>query len=103
MTEQGWIFRNGNTVRNWAAALSSWWRKRDVHERGKRIRLAREREVAAIGKRVELNEKANSEREKRLESGTAASSRYFNGRPKLSNHVNISEAEKNSILRQIGI
>jgi hypothetical protein len=103
MTEQGWIFRNGNTVRNWAAALSSWWRKRDVHERGKRIRLAREREVAAIEKRVELNEKANSEREKRLESGTSANSRYFNGRPKLSNHVNISEAEKNSILRQIGI
>ena len=43
------------------------------------------------------------ERRRNDESGTAANSRYFNGRPKLSNHVNISEAEKNSILRQIGI
>ena len=36
-------------------------------------------------------------------SASDSSSRYHNGRPKLSNHVNISEAEKNSILRQIGI
>jgi hypothetical protein len=36
-------------------------------------------------------------------SASVTSSRYHNGRPKLSNHVNISEAEKNSILRQIGI
>jgi hypothetical protein len=45
------------------------------------------------------------ERRKKDEPSSASdsSSRYHNGRPKLSNHVNISEAEKNSILRQIGI
>lgn len=45
------------------------------------------------------------ERRKKDEPSSAndSRSRYHNGRPKLSNHVNISEAEKNSILRQIGI
>ena len=43
------------------------------------------------------------ERRRKDEPDSSANSRYFNGRPKLSNHVNISEAEKNSILRQIGI
>ena len=45
------------------------------------------------------------ERRKKDEPSSAngGSSRYHNGRSKLSNHVNISEAEKNSILRQIGI
>lgn len=103
MTEQEWIALNGRSIRNWTGVLRKWWNGRHKHERGIRREAALEREVSALEKRVELDEKFNQEREKRLASGTGGNSRYFNGRPKLSNHVNISEEEKNDILGKIGI
>jgi hypothetical protein len=41
------------------------------------------------------------ERRRKDEPSTAnvSSSRYHNGRPKLSNHVNISEEERNDLLK----
>ena len=78
--------------------------KRDIHERGKRIVAARERDVAALEKRVELTEKANAAREAKQNAAASASSnsRYHNGRLKLSNHVDISEEERNEILEDFG-
>ena len=104
MSEQSWILRNGHTVRNWASVLGSWWKKRDIHERGKRIAAALERDVAALEKRVELTEKANAAREAKQNAAASANanSRYHNGRPKLSNHVDISEEEFNDLLKDFG-
>ena len=76
-------------------------KKRDIHERGKRIVAARERDVAALEKRVELTEKANAAREAKQNAAASANnnSRYHNGRLKLSNHVDISEEERNDLLK----
>ena len=104
MVAQNWIMSNGGDIRNWSAILLSWWENRGKHERGKRIAAALERDVAALEKRVELTEKANAAREAKQNAAASANanSRYHNGRPKLSNHVDISEEERNEILEGFG-
>ena len=101
MTEQSWILRNGHNVRNWATVLRHWWDRRHEHYRRE---AALERDVAALEKRVELTEKANAAREAKQNAAASANanSRYHNGRPKLSNHVDISEEERNEILEGFG-
>ena len=98
MTEQSWILRNGHNVRNWATVLRHWWDRRHEHCRRE---AARERDVAALEKRVELTEKANAAREAKQNAAASANSnsRYHNGRLKLSNHVDISEEERNDLLK----
>ena len=98
MTEQSWILRNGHNVRNWATVLRHWWDRRHEHYRRE---AALERDVAALEKRVELTEKANAAREAKQNAAASASSnsRYHNGRLKLSNHVDISEEERNDLLK----
>ena len=97
MTEQSWILRNGHNVRNWATVLRHWWDRRHEHYRRE---AALDRDVAALEKRVELTEKANAAREAKQNAAASANnnSRYHNGRLKLSNHVNISEEERNDLL-----
>ena len=101
MTEQSWILRNGHNVRNWATVLRHWWDRRHEHYRRE---AALERDVAALEKRVELTEKANAAREAKQNAAASANnnSRYHNGRLKLSNHVDISEEERNEILEDFG-
>ena len=98
MTEQSWILRNGHNVRNWATVLRHWWDRRHEHYRRE---AALERDVAALEKRVELTEKANAAREAKQNAAASANSnsRYYNGRLKLSNHVDISEEERNDLLK----
>ena len=104
MLAQNWIMSKGGDIHNWTAILLSWWENRGKHERGKRIAAALERDVAALEKRVELNEKANAAREAKQNAAASANvnSRYHNGRPKLSNHVDISEEEFNDLLKDFG-
>ena len=100
MTEQSWILRNGHNVRNWATVLRHWWDRRHEHYRRE---AARDRDVAALEKRVELTEKANAAREAKQNAAAANNNpRYHNGRLKLSNHVDISEEERNEILEDFG-
>ena len=101
MTTQCWHDRRGVQIRNWTYSLRKWGNNKDKHERGKRIVAALERDVDALEKRVELTEKANAAREAKQNAAASANnnSRYYNGRLKLSNHVNISEEERNDLLK----
>ena len=104
MTTQCWHDRRGVQIRNWTYSLRKWGNNKDKHERGKRIVAALERDVDALEKRVELTEKANAAREAKRNAAASANnnSRYYNGRLKLSNHVDISEEERNEILEDFG-
>ena len=82
-TAKGW--RVGSTVmKSWHAACTTWQKNCDQREKCEAIRQAH------IDARFEKRNAAASANN---------NSRYYNGRLKLSNHVNISEEERNDLLK----
>ena len=82
-TAKGW--RVGSTVmKSWHAACTTWQKNCDQRNKTEAIRQAH------IDARFEKRNAAAS---------ASSNSRYYNGRLKLSNHVDISEEERNDLLK----
>ena len=105
-TAKGW--RVGSTVmKSWHAACTTWQKNCDQREKCEAIRQAHydakmdEREAIRQAHIDARFDKRDAAREAKQNAAASASSnsRYHNGRLKLSNHVDISEEERNDLLK----
>ena len=85
-TAKGWRV-GSHVMKSWHAACTTWQKNCDQREKCEAIRQAH------IDARFEKRNAAAS---------ASSNSRYHNGRLKLSNHVDISEEERNEILEGFG-
>lgn len=85
-TAKGWRV-GSHVMKSWHAACTTWQKNSEQRDKTEAIRKAH------IDARFDKRNAAAS---------ANSNSRYHNGRPKLSNHVDISEEERNEILEDIG-
>ena len=82
-TAKGWRV-GSHVMKSWHAACTTWQKNSDQRNKTEAIRQAH------IDARFEKRNAAAS---------ASSNSRYYNGRLKLSNHVDISEEERNDLLK----
>ena len=105
-TAKGWRV-GSHVMKSWHAACTTWQKNSDQREKCEAIRQAHydakmdEREAirqAHIDARFDKRDAAREAKQKAAASASS-NSRYYNGRLKLSNHVDISEEERNDLLK----
>ena len=105
-TAKGWRV-GSHVMKSWHAACTTWQKNSDQRNKTEAIRQAHydakmdEREAIRQAHIDARFDKRDAAREAKQNAAASASnnSRYYNGRLKLSNHVDISEEERNDLLK----
>ena len=105
-TAKGWRV-GSHVMKSWHAACTTWQKNSDQRNKTEAIRQAHydakmdEREAVRQAHIDARFDKRDAAREAKQNAAASASSnsRYYNGRLKLSNHVDISEEERNDLLK----
>ena len=105
-TAKGWRV-GSHVMKSWHAACTTWQKNSDQRNKTEAIRQAYydakmdEREAVRQAHIDARFDKRDAAREAKQNAAASASSnsRYYNGRLKLSNHVDISEEERNDLLK----